>query len=165
MAIGISSTSNLRTNREQNHRDWLTINATPSCHARVRKPSAYTRGNGFQHNTNAQLPALEMSADFTQHKLSKTKTSNHPNDRRVNCSTLILIMASSGGGICPKMRAHLRVPSLNGLATSPIPRRLMMRFYKQQHQFYCGIDLHAKSMHLCLVNQAGDVLVHRNLAT
>jgi transposase len=40
-----------------------------------------------------------------------------------------------------------------------------MRFYKQQHQFYCGVDLHAKSMHVCLVNQAGDVLVHRNLPT
>jgi transposase len=41
----------------------------------------------------------------------------------------------------------------------------MMRFYKQQHQFYCGVDLHAKTMHVCLVNQAGEVLVHRNLKT
>ena len=40
-----------------------------------------------------------------------------------------------------------------------------MRFYKQQHQFYCGIDLHAKTMHVCLVDQAGEVLVHRNLPT
>ena len=30
-----------------------------------------------------------------------------------------------------------------------------MRFYKQQLQFYCGVDLHAKTMHICLVNQAG----------
>jgi transposase len=41
----------------------------------------------------------------------------------------------------------------------------MMRFYKQQHQFYCGVDLHAKTMHICLLNQAGEVLVHRNLPT
>jgi len=40
-----------------------------------------------------------------------------------------------------------------------------MRFYKRQHQFYCGVDLHAKTMHVCLVNQAGDVLVHQNLKT
>ena len=40
-----------------------------------------------------------------------------------------------------------------------------MRFYKQQHEFYCGVDVHAKTMHVCLVNQAGDVLVHRNLST
>lgn len=31
-----------------------------------------------------------------------------------------------------------------------------MRFYKQQHQFYCGVDLHAKTMHVCVVNQAGE---------
>ena len=41
----------------------------------------------------------------------------------------------------------------------------MMRFYKQQHQFYCGVDLHAKAMHVCLVDQAGKTLVHRNLKT
>jgi transposase len=41
----------------------------------------------------------------------------------------------------------------------------MMRFYKRQHEFYCGIDLHAKSMYICLVNQVGETLVHRNLPT
>jgi len=40
-----------------------------------------------------------------------------------------------------------------------------MRFYKQQHQFYCGVDLHAKTMHVCLIDQAGEVLLHRNLPT
>ena len=40
-----------------------------------------------------------------------------------------------------------------------------MRFYEQQHQFYCGVDLHAKTMHICLLNQAGEKLVHRNLPT
>jgi hypothetical protein len=24
-----------------------------------------------------------------------------------------------------------------------------MKFYKQQHEYYCGIDLHANSMHVC----------------
>ena len=38
-----------------------------------------------------------------------------------------------------------------------------MRFYTQQHAFYCGVDLHAKTMHVCVVNQAGETLVHRNL--
>lgn len=40
-----------------------------------------------------------------------------------------------------------------------------MRFYTQQHAFYCGVDLHAKTMHVCVVNQAGETLVHRNLPT
>jgi transposase len=41
----------------------------------------------------------------------------------------------------------------------------MMRFYKQPHRFYCGVDLHAKTMHVCIVNEAGDILVHRNIKT
>ena len=38
-----------------------------------------------------------------------------------------------------------------------------MRFYTQQHQFYCGIDLHARTMYLCILHQAGEILVHRNM--
>src|SRR5437667_10964321 len=38
-----------------------------------------------------------------------------------------------------------------------------MRFYTKQHQFYCGIDLHARTMYLCILNQAGEILVHRNM--
>jgi transposase len=40
-----------------------------------------------------------------------------------------------------------------------------MRFYAQQHRFYCGIDLHARSMHLCIVDDAGAVVFDRNLPT
>lgn len=38
-----------------------------------------------------------------------------------------------------------------------------MRFYTQQHQFYCGIDLHARSMYICLLSQEGEILLHRNM--
>jgi transposase len=38
-----------------------------------------------------------------------------------------------------------------------------MRFYTKQHQFYCGIDLHARTMYLCLLNQDGEIMVHRNM--
>lgn len=38
-----------------------------------------------------------------------------------------------------------------------------MRFYTQQHRYYCGIDLHARSLYLCILNQAGETLVHRKL--
>lgn len=38
-----------------------------------------------------------------------------------------------------------------------------MRFYTQLQPFYCGVDLRAKTMHVCVVNQAGEILVHRNL--
>ena len=38
-----------------------------------------------------------------------------------------------------------------------------MRFYQQQHRFYCGIDLHARSMYLCILDHAGAVCFHQNL--
>jgi transposase len=39
----------------------------------------------------------------------------------------------------------------------------MMRFYKQQHAFYCGVDLHARTLYLCVFNQAGDKLLHKEV--
>jgi Transposase len=38
-----------------------------------------------------------------------------------------------------------------------------MRCYTKQHQFYCGIDLPARTMSLCIVNQDGEMLVHRTM--
>jgi transposase len=38
-----------------------------------------------------------------------------------------------------------------------------MRFYTNPHKFYCGIDLHARSMYVCVLSQDGDPLLHRNM--
>jgi len=38
-----------------------------------------------------------------------------------------------------------------------------MRFYNRQHCHCCGIDLHVKTMYLCILDSAGQVLVHRNV--
>jgi transposase len=38
-----------------------------------------------------------------------------------------------------------------------------MRFYTKQHQFYCGIDLHARTLYLCILNQDGEIVLHRNM--
>jgi hypothetical protein len=38
-----------------------------------------------------------------------------------------------------------------------------MRFYTQQHKFYCGIDLHARTMYVCILNGGGEILLHRNM--
>jgi transposase len=40
-----------------------------------------------------------------------------------------------------------------------------MRFYNTQHPFYCGIDLHARMMSVCILDPSGEVLVHRNMKT
>jgi hypothetical protein len=39
----------------------------------------------------------------------------------------------------------------------------MMRFYNQPYRFYAGIDLHARSMYVCVLDQHGAVVLHRNL--
>jgi len=38
-----------------------------------------------------------------------------------------------------------------------------MRFYTEQHQHYCGIDLHTRTLYLCIQDQEGNVLLHKNL--
>ena len=38
-----------------------------------------------------------------------------------------------------------------------------MRFYTEQHQHYCGIDLHARTLYLCILDAGGNVLLHKNL--
>jgi len=38
-----------------------------------------------------------------------------------------------------------------------------MRFYNQQHRFYAGIDLHARTLHLCVLDATGTVVCDRNL--
>ena len=38
-----------------------------------------------------------------------------------------------------------------------------MRFYTKQHPYYCGIDLHTRTMYVCILNQAGETLLHRHM--
>ena len=38
-----------------------------------------------------------------------------------------------------------------------------MRFYTTQHQFYCGIDLHARTMRVCILDHESTVVYDRNL--
>jgi transposase len=38
-----------------------------------------------------------------------------------------------------------------------------MRFYTTAHQYYCGIDLHARVMYLCIISSSGEIVLHRNM--
>ena len=38
-----------------------------------------------------------------------------------------------------------------------------MRFYTWQHRLYSGVDLHARTMYLCILRHDGEVLLERNL--
>ena len=42
-----------------------------------------------------------------------------------------------------------------------------MRFYKQPpdqqpHRFYCGVDLHARTMYLCILDATGQTTLHKD---
>ena len=74
---------------------------------------------------------------------------------RVRSTALILIEAPSSAYRRGMLRAAQTLVT-NKEETS-------MRFYTQQHPFYCGIDLHARTMYLCILDQAGETLLHRNM--
>ena len=38
-----------------------------------------------------------------------------------------------------------------------------MRFYDQRHKYTCGIDLHARTMYLCILDSQGRIVFHRDL--
>ena len=40
-----------------------------------------------------------------------------------------------------------------------------MRFYTKPHPLYCGIDLHARTMYVCMLNHDGEIVVHRHMPT
>ncbi len=39
----------------------------------------------------------------------------------------------------------------------------LLRFYTTQHQLYCGIDLHVRTIYVCILNRDGEVLLHRHM--
>lgn len=40
-----------------------------------------------------------------------------------------------------------------------------MKFYTRQHAYYCGIDLHVRTMYLCIIDSEGQVVMHKNMNT
>jgi transposase len=42
-------------------------------------------------------------------------------------------------------------------------RRRPHAIYTKQHPVYCGIDLHARSMYVCILSHDGEILLHRNM--
>src|SRR5215831_5405997 len=66
-------------------------------------------------------------------------------------------------GIRDQDPATVLVPSCAGSGPTQ-PKESMMRFYTQQHRFYCGIDLHARLLAICIVDQAGNVVLRQQIA-
>ena len=39
-----------------------------------------------------------------------------------------------------------------------------MNFYNNIHPYYCGIDLHARSLYVCIIDQQGKTCLHKNIS-
>lgn len=40
-----------------------------------------------------------------------------------------------------------------------------MEYYRRQHKFACGVDLHARTMFLCVLDERGYPLLEKNIKT
>lgn len=38
-----------------------------------------------------------------------------------------------------------------------------MRFYNNSHPYYCGIDLHARLLYVCIIDSKGKVVAHKKI--
>lgn len=39
-----------------------------------------------------------------------------------------------------------------------------MKFYTKEHKFYCGIDLHTRSIYICILDCHGEIILHRKIS-
>jgi transposase len=39
-----------------------------------------------------------------------------------------------------------------------------MNFYNNMHPYYCGIDLHARILYVCIIDQEGNICVHKEIS-
>jgi len=39
-----------------------------------------------------------------------------------------------------------------------------MNFYNNTYPYYCGIDLHARSLYVCIISQAGNTCLHKEIS-
>jgi len=67
------------------------------------------------------------------------------------------------GGECHKHSP--RNPQSTGVPMMPINYEVLhvMKYYISTTQFNCGIDLHARSMYVCLMDRDGNKLLHTNI--
>ena len=38
-----------------------------------------------------------------------------------------------------------------------------MKFYTKTHAHYCGIDLHARCLYICIIDDSGHIVQHKNI--
>jgi transposase len=74
-------------------------------------------------------------------------------------------MKDQGGALSQRGIFRKDAPSHHDARSGPRPTEetLTLRFYTGQHQFYCGIDLHARLLAVCIVYQAGAIVLRKQI--
>ncbi len=44
-----------------------------------------------------------------------------------------------------------------------LKKEAVMKFYTKQHKYYCGVDLHARNLYVCIIDQKGEIVKHKNI--
>jgi hypothetical protein len=57
-----------------------------------------------------------------------------------------------------------KVARSSGLPLTPVVSRAALWPRRLEPQHYCRIDLHARTMYVCILDAAGTVLVHKDMA-
>jgi predicted NBD/HSP70 family sugar kinase len=40
-----------------------------------------------------------------------------------------------------------------------------MKFYTEHHKYYCGVDLHARNLYVCIIDPKGEIVKCRKLSS
>lgn len=99
------------------------------------------------------MPAMSdlnmLQRRFEYHKLTKTKPTLLAG---IQSNALILIKASSS--YCNAVWWYIPKIYLKGG---------LDEFYTKEHKCYCGVDLHARSLYVCIIDQKGEIVKHKNI--
>ena len=90
------------------------------------------------------------------------------NSRSVRSFSWRQLLPQDGYSLWPYLQDECILKGTLGLSvvqglTGNFQGRAMMRFYDQQHDFYCGVDLHTQRMYLCILDRDGNKQLHRNV--
>src|SRR5262245_61544736 len=138
--------------------------------------------------TPLQVTAGGTVARFAVESAGAASATGNPKRRAVTESACIGLpsggrttpLSSRGGSVSVESRkgympprsaaaaGYSSWPLQNGYAgvTSnqrPLFSETMMRFYNQQHRFYCGVDLHARTLSLCVLDDQGAKRLERTI--
>jgi hypothetical protein len=100
------------------------------------------------NSRNATCPRRLLQHLDTSHGLDGDEPAARPKSNGIN----------PGVPGCPSVEVSSKRVSSQprcGIGTPAHPKESMMRFYNRHHRYYCGIDLHARSMFIHILDAQG----------